>query len=255
MLGFTNSIMFYAMAAAFVLGAYLVEQRLFGMDFERIMLVFGAVIFGAQSVGQAASMMPDYAKAQVSIVNILELLDRKPLINNWTSADPSQKSVDLNGEIKFDLVEFTYPARREVTVLNKLSMRIKPGQKIALVGSSGCGKSTVTQLLERFYDPDDGSVSINNLNLKDIDLHHLRSQMGIVSQEPVLFDTSIAENIAYGDNSRQVTMDEIIAAAKMANIHDTIINFPEGYETNVGAKGTQLSGGQKQRISIGKAYS
>ena len=117
--------------------------------------------------------------------------------------------------------------------------------------NKGCGKSTITSLLERFYDPDSGEITINNHKIKEFNLHWLRSQIGIVSQEPVLFDTTLAENIAYGDNSRIVSMNEIIDAAKKANIHDFIVSLPDGYLTNVGAKGTQLSGGQKQRVSIG----
>ena len=120
------------------------------------------------------------------------------------------------------------------------------------MGSSGCGKSTVMQLLERYYDPNAGCIRIGQTDIRELDLHWLRSQIGIVSQEPVLFDMSIAENIAYGDNSRQVDREEIVAVAKKANCHDFISNLPLGYETNVGSKGTQLSGGQKQRVSIGK---
>jgi ATP-binding cassette subfamily B (MDR/TAP) protein 1 len=251
MLGFTNSIMFYAMAAAFVLGGYLVTNKMFGLTFQDIMLVFGAIIFGAQSVGQAASLMPDYAKAKVCISNVFALLDRVPAINNWYSEEGARPG-DINGDIAFNAVEFSYPARDEFKVLKGLNLKIRQGQRIALVGSSGCGKSTVTQLIERFYDPDNGDITINDYKLKDLNLHWLRSQIGIVSQEPVLFDTTIAENIAYGDNSREVPMDEIITAAKLSNIHDFIISLPEGYSTNVGAKGTQLSGGQKQRVSIGK---
>ena len=244
---------FYALAAAFVLGAYLIEQRLFGLEFQDIMIAFSAVIFGAQSVGQATSLMPDYSKAKISIHNIFELLDRAPLINNWQSEEGVQPS-DLSGDVRFDSVEFSYPSREEVKVLDKLCLSVQKGQKVALVGSSGCGKSTVTQLLERFYDPVNGEIKLNNYRLKDINLHWLRSQFGIVSQEPVLFDTSIAENIAYGDNSRGVSMDEIVEAAKLANIHDFISSLPEAYQTNVGAKGTQLSGGQKQvtNIAIGR---
>lgn len=159
----------------------------------------------------------------------------------------------LNGEIKLENIEFTYPTRPDAKVLDRLSVRIRKGQRVALVGSSGCGKSTITQLIERFYDPDNGSVSFCEQNLKDLNLHWLRSQIGIVSQEPILFDMSIRENIAYGDNARQVSMEEIVEAAKLANIHDFISKLPKAYETNVGSKGTQLSGGQKQRISIARA--
>ncbi len=111
--------------------------------------------------------------------------------------------------------------------MNNLSIRINQGQQIALVGSSGCGKSTIIQLLERFYDPDSGQITLSGHRIEDINLHWLRSQIGIVSQEPILFDCSIAENIAYGDNSRDVTMIEIMEAAKQANIADFIASLPE----------------------------
>jgi ABC-type multidrug transport system fused ATPase/permease subunit len=221
------------------------------------MLVFGAIVFGAQSVGQAASLMPDYTKAQIAIKNMFDLFERIPKINNWRISGGSTMTPDeldrSNGDIKLKDIEFTYPTRPEAQILKKLNIEIKKGQRIALVGSSGCGKSTITQLIERFYDPDTGEVTFCDKNLKDMNLHWLRSQMGIVSQEPILFDLSIAENIAYGNNSREVSMNEIIEAAKLANIHDFISKLPKGYDTNVGSKGTQLSGGQKQRISIARA--
>merc|ERR1712135_163656 len=122
-------------------------------------------------------------------------------------------------------------------------------------GQSGCGKSTCVQLLERFYDPvnEDGSVALDKRDVKGLNLRWLRSQMGIVSQEPILFDCSIADNIRYGDNSRHASLEEVITCAKNANIHEFISNLPEGYETNAGSKGAQLSGGQKQRIAIARA--
>nr|UOU03320.1 ATP-binding cassette subfamily B1-2 [Brachionus rubens] len=252
MLGLSTSIIFFATATAFVVGGYLVEKKKFGLDFEKIMLVFSCVIFGAQSVGQAASLMPDYAKAKVALQKIFELFDRIPTINNWESNGGAQMK-ELNGDIKFKSVEFYYPNRPEVKILDKFDITIKQGQQIALVGSSGCGKSTITQLLERFYDADSGEILINEEKINNLDLHWLRSKIGIVSQEPILFDRSIAENIAYGDNSRNVTMNEIIEVARKANIHDFIVSLPQSYSTNVGAKGTQLSGGQKQRISIARA--
>nr|QUF59434.1 ATP-binding cassette transporter Abcb1-1 [Brachionus angularis] len=254
MLGFTSSIIFYAMAAAFSLGAHLVKNKLFGTNFESIMLVFSCIIFGAQSVGQAASLMPDYAKAKAAINSMFALFERVPKINNWESNDGIKlNGSELNTNINVESIEFTYPSRPDAKILKGLSLQIKEGQRVAFVGSSGCGKSTLTQLLERFYDPDNGQIILSNKNLKDFNLHWLRSQIGIVSQEPILFDMSIFENIAYGDNSRQVTLEEVIQAAKNANIHDFISKLPKGYDTNVGSKGTQLSGGQKQRIAIARA--
>ncbi|CAF2778474.1 unnamed protein product [Rotaria sp. Silwood2] len=122
------------------------------------------------------------------------------------------------------------------------------------LGTSGCGKSTTIQLIERFYDVNMGRLLVDSRDIRSLNLQWYRSQIGIVSQEPVLFNMSIRENIAYGDNSRKdIPLDEIIQAAKNANIHDFIQFLQDGYETNCGAKGTQLSGGQKQRIAIARA--
>ena len=228
MFGFTNSIGFYANAAAYVLGAYLIKNNLYDMTFEKLMTVFSCIIFGAQSVGQASSMMPDYAKAKAAAIKMFNLFDRKPKINNWQSESTETVSEkDFDSSIEFDSLEFKYPSRPDAPVLQNLTLKVKKGQRIALVGSSGCGKSTVTQLLERFYDADNGEVKVSNLNVKRADLSWLRSQIGIVSQEPILFDGTIEENIAYGDNSREVSLDEIIEAAKQANIHEFILNLPQ----------------------------
>nr|QNH67866.1 ATP-binding cassette transporter subfamily B member 1 X2 [Brachionus rotundiformis] len=254
MLGFTSSITFYAMAAAFAVGAHLVENNLFDISFEDIMLVFSCIIFGAQSVGQASSLMPDYAKATAAVNSMFELFERQTKMNNYESNDGiTFEDKDFKTDILVESVEFCYPNRPDAKILKRLNLMVKEGQRIAFVGSSGCGKSTVTQLLERFYDPDNGTIKLNDINLTDYNLHWLRSKFGIVSQEPILFDMSIHENIAYGDNSRQVSREEVIEAAKKANIHDFISNLPLGYETNVGSKGTQLSGGQKQRVAIARA--
>jgi len=149
--------------------------------------------------------------------------------------------------------EFTYPTRQDVQILNRLQLSIKKGEKIALVGESGCGKSTVIQLIQRFYDLDQGSLELEEKNIQSLNLPYVRSKLGIVSQEPVLFDRSIAENIQYGDNERSVSMEEVIDAARKANIHNFVAALPEGYDTKVGGKGTQLSGGQKQRVAIARA--
>ena len=253
MLGFTNSVMFYALAAAFALGGYLVEKRIFNTEFKDIMLVFNCITFGAQSVGQASSLMPDYAKAKAAIISMFELFERVPLINNYDSDNGQKLNDNYEPNVKIKDIEFSYPSRPDAKILKGINIDIQKGNKIAFVGSSGCGKSTITQLIERFYDPSNGTVYLDKYDIKDLNLYWLRSQIGIVSQEPILFDLSIAENIAYGDNSRQVDMNEIIEAAKKANIHDFITKLPQGYDTNCGSKGTQLSGGQKQRIAIARA--
>lgn len=195
-------------------------------------------------------MLPDYAKAKLAIAKskiyslplytgplnmklfyylVLDLLDRQTEINNFETDmghNPVEETNCLD-TIQLKDVEFSYPNRPEVKVLNKMNLTIKKGQQIALVGSSGCGKSTVTQLLERYYDPDCGEIKLGEHSLRGINLRWLRSQIGIVSQEPILFDLSIRENIAYGDNSRDISMDEIIEAARKANCHDFITKLPQ----------------------------
>jgi ABC-type multidrug transport system fused ATPase/permease subunit len=252
-LGFTQAVMYFAISAAYSLAAYLIVRNKFGLDFEGTMIAFSALIFGGQALGQGMAALPDYEKAKAAVASMYELLESEPKINNWDSSGDKLTEKDTDGEIKFNKIEFSYPTRKEAKILNKLELTIEPGQRVALVGSSGCGKSTITQLLERFYDPDEGRVTLSDRNIKDLDLFWLRTQLGIVSQEPILFDLTIRENIAYGDLTRDVSIEEIIEAAKSANIHSFISNLPDKYETNVGSKGTQLSGGQKQRVSIARA--
>ena len=133
----------------------------------------------------------------------------------------------MSGAVAVNDVHFSYPARPDVKVLQGLSLSLSPGNTLALVGPSGCGKSTVVSLIERFYDPSTGSLTLENVDLRDLNLHWLRSQIGIVSQEPVLFDASIAENIRYGALFREVSDEEVIEAAKSANIHSFIESLPE----------------------------
>nr|CAD7261445.1 unnamed protein product [Timema shepardi] len=147
--------------------------------------------------------------------------------------------------------EQIYTAAVMVTVLQGLNLTISPGETVALVGSSGCGKSTCVQLIQRFYDPIQGSVSLDGVNIKDLNVAWLRSHIGVVGQEPILFQTTIAENIRFGNE--QASIDDIVQAAKKANAHDFIAKLPQGYDTLVGERGAQLSGGQKQRIAIARA--
>ena len=135
--------------------------------------------------------------------------------------------------------------------MNNFSLNIEVGKTYALVGPSGCGKSTVIQLLQRFYDPDAGEVRVGGKNIQSLNIKWLRKHIGLVSQEPILFDTTIAENILYGKEG--ATMEEVKKAAMDANAHDFISQLPKGYDTLVGEGGTQLSGGQKQRIAIARA--
>ncbi|NWR05352.1 MDR1 protein, partial [Paradoxornis webbianus] len=247
--GISQSSEYFINAAVFRFGAWLIANCL--TNFEDVFIVFSSVMFAAMNVGQSASMAPDYGKALTSAQRIFQLLDRKPLIDSYS--EQGEKLRHFEGNIEFRNIHFVYPTRPEVQVLQGLNVKVNKGQTLALVGSSGCGKSTSIQLLERFYDPVEGQVLADGLDTKSLHLQWLRSRLGLVSQEPILFDCSIAENIQYGDNSRVVSQEEIEAAAKAANIHDFIEKLPEKYNTRVGEKGTQLSGGQKQRIAIARA--
>ena len=164
----------------------------------------------------------------------------------------------LLGKVKFDNVVFTYPTRPEHPILSGLNFEIQPGQTVAIVGHSGSGKSTIAQILMRFYDPDQGNITIDDYPIQKLDTNYLRDQvLGLVSQEPVLFAASIMDNIRYGKPN--ATDEQVIAAAKMANANEFIQEFPDKYNTFAGERGAALSGisinvgGQKQRIAIARA--
>ncbi|CAH1394574.1 unnamed protein product [Nezara viridula] len=159
---------------------------------------------------------------------------------------------EINGSIIFKDVVFSYPTKEDVQVFKKLNLKIEAGKTVALLGDSGCGKSTIISLLERFYHLNEGKIMIDGYDIYDINVRYLRSQMGFVSQKPVLFDMTIKENILYG-LEEEVTMDKVIEAAKLANIHDCIMNFPQAYDTLVGERGSNLSSEQRQRIAIARA--
>eukprot|EP00095_Tigriopus_kingsejongensis_P007959 snap_masked-scaffold1653_size32093-processed-gene-0.0 protein:Tk07959 transcript:snap_masked-scaffold1653_size32093-processed-gene-0.0-mRNA-1 annotation:"P-glycoprotein" len=247
--GFAQSVPFLAYSGCMYYGGWLVENQ--GLDYKNVFKVAEALILGTMMVGQATAFAPNYNKALIAASRVFKLLDRKPLIDSESTS--GLRINNIQGNLSFSNARFHYPTRKEVRVLRDLNLSVQAGQTIALVGPSGCGKSTCIQLLQRFYDLQGGKLNVEGSNIESLNVPMLRSTMGIVSQEPVLFDRSLADNIAYGDNSRQVSMDEVVEAARKANIHSFIASLPRGYDTMVGEKGTQLSGGQKQRVAIARA--
>ena len=208
----------------------------------------GYILIFSQIIPPAKSLTTSYyyiQKGSAAAERIYEVLDTK---NTITDNESSKIVKQLNNKIDFNIKSFKY---ENINILSEVNFSIKKGSKIALVGKSGSGKSTIADLLARFYDLDDGNITIDNLDIKNIKLSSLRSLMGIVSQESILFNDSIYNNIKLGDS--QATEEDIVNAAKNANAHDFIMQSEDGYHTNIGNLGEKLSGGQKQRISIARA--
>lgn len=197
-------------------------------------------------VQELCHMNHRFQRTATSADRVFEVLDNQPDIADRPDA---YELGEIEGEVEFRNVSFRY--EQGETVLKDISFKVRPGEIIGLVGHSGAGKTTLVNLICRFYDPDEGTIYIDGHDIKDVSLRSLRSQIGVVLQEPFLFSGTIAENIAYG--RPDATIDEIIAAAKAANAHDFIMEFPDAYETHVGERGVRLSGGEKQRISIARA--
>lgn len=200
--------------------------------------------------GSIAGLGDLYGQIQKAIgasERVMEIMDESGEVNTHKNA----QDIPIMGDISFEHVTFSYPTRKDVEVLKDISFHIAPGEKIALVGHSGAGKSTIIQLLLRFYDPQNGDIRVDNKSIKDYELAAYRKHIGMVPQEVILFGGTIAENIAYG--KPEATEEEVITSAKKANAWEFIQKFPDGLETTVGERGVKLSGGQRQRIAIARA--
>lgn len=203
----------------------------------------------AVSLGALASLWADFMRAAGAGDRVFDLLDREAKM----SLDWGDTPASVRGAIRFSNVHFAYPSRPDVSVLQGLDLEIEAGEVVALVGPSGGGKSTIASLIPRLYDPDRGSVSLDGHELTRLNPSWLRRSIATVAQEPTLFSCSIYDNIGYGAGEAPVSREAIEAAAKAANAHEFIVNFPDGYATAVGERGVQLSGGQKQRVAIARA--
>ncbi|CAL1372966.1 unnamed protein product [Linum trigynum] len=246
-LGGTYFVVFCCYALLLWYGGYLVRHHYTNGGLA-ISTMF-AVMIGGLALGQAAPSMSAFAKARVAAAKIYRIIDHKPAVNRNSESGVELDSV--TGLIELKTVDFSYPSRPDVRILNHFSLTVPAGKTIALVGSSGSGKSTVVSLIERFYDPESGQVLLDGHDIKTLKLRWLRQQIGLVSQEPALFATTIKENILLGrPDADQVEVEE---AARVANAHSFITKLPDGFDTQVGERGLQLSGGQKQRIAIARA--
>ncbi|CAG4987064.1 unnamed protein product [Parnassius apollo] len=247
--GLSRGLFNFVYAAAMYYGGTLMVYD--NVNYAVVLKSAQALLMGTSSAAQAFAFAPNFQKGIKAAGRIINLLGKSSTIT-----DPDKPAIENfvgTGEASIQNVEFRYPTRPTIQVLKKFNLEIERGKTFALVGASGCGKSTVIQLLQRYYDPNEGIVAFDGIPLPKLRLKDARQTIGFVQQEPILFDRTIGENIAYGDNSRKPNMDEIISAAKQANIHNFIVSLPMGYDTNIGSKGTQLSGGQKQRIAIARA--
>jgi len=244
-MGVASFASFAALAAVLWYGGRLVaEGELSGGDLTKFLIYTLLVAF---ALGGLSDIWADFMKASGAAEHIFELLDRTPAIPPSGGAELAE----VIGRVDFEAVRFSYPTRKDMPVLQGIDLAVLPGEVVALVGPSGAGKSTIAALLTRLYDPDAGRVLVDGHDLKDLAPDGLRRRIGVVAQEPILFSSSIAENIRYGRAG--ATDAEVEAAARAANAHAFITSFPEGYATLVGERGVQLSGGQKQRVAIARA--
>ncbi|MGV3538225.1 MAG: ABC transporter ATP-binding protein, partial [Rufibacter sp.] len=218
------------------------ESDLGGEDLIAYLALFSQVLVPVKAISNAFS---NIQRGLVSGERVLALIDTEPLIRDT----PDSKVLPgFSKAIEFKNVGFRYA---EDPILQGINLTIEKGKTIALVGPSGGGKSTLADLLPRFYDPTEGSILIDGQDLRNCTLHSVREQMGIVTQESILFNDTIFNNIAF--NKTDATEAEIIAAAKIANAHEFIMQSPQGYQTVIGDRGSKLSGGQRQRLSIARA--
>ena len=245
----SQSLMFLCIALGFWYGGRLIGRGEYNIF--QFFICFSEIIFGAQSAGTVFSFAGDMGKAKNAASSLKRLFDSTPSIDTWSQDGEKVNAVD--GAVEFRDVHFRYPTRPEVPVLRGLNLSVKPGQYIALVGASGCGKSTTIALLERFYDPLAGGIYLDGKEISSLNVNDYRSFLALVSQEPTLYQGTIKENVLMGADRSDVPDEEVIKACKDANIFDFIMSLPDGFNTELGPKATLLSGGQKQRVAIARA--
>jgi ATP-binding cassette subfamily B (MDR/TAP) protein 1 len=262
-LGVSGGVMFFIMAGAFYIMAELMKSG--DADAKGLMWAFMGIFFAAMGAGQAASMMGDASKATVAAHDAFKLLDRVSAINGMKDLGPTPTEVEVAkdnnrnfapGRIKFKNVKFHYPFRPDVQVLRGVNFEVEQNTSVGLCGPSGGGKSTIMALLQRYYDPMEGTIHIgfSEQQLKDVNIRWWRQQVGFVGQEPILFNRSVRENVMYGlTDGQTISEDYLEKCRKMANLDFLDKDGGKGWATEVGPRGAHLSGGQKQRVAICRA--
>lgn len=248
----------YAMTAISKGSSFYFAARMLLADEISIDVIFKLIeiiLYGLTEASKSLIFISDLEKARRGTQNLYKLIYNNKS-SDYMNGGTNPKCLtffNCEGNISFKNVKFFYPGRPDACVLKALNVEIPAGKSIALVGRSGCGKSTIVQLLEKFYDYS-GEISIDGKDLQKLPTEWVRKQIALVSQEPTLLSYTIGDNIRYGDNSRQVEFDEVVKAAQVANIHDFIMSLPDKYDTKLSESNSlQLSGGQKQRIAIARA--
>ncbi|MFK8078300.1 MAG: ABC transporter transmembrane domain-containing protein [Granulosicoccus sp.] len=231
------------------LGAQAVMEDRMSAGLLTQFMLYAALVAG--STGALAEVLGDVQRAAGATERLLELLDAQPAINSGTTELSNNQGTTNGSHVSFNNVSFNYPSRPNEIALNQLSFTLTPGQTVALVGPSGAGKTTVLQLLLRFYDPTSGSIALDGHPVQSLSLQSLRESIGFVSQDSVVFSDDVAANLRYG--KLDATDEEIRQAATDAQALDFIERLPEGFNTYLGEKGVRLSGGQRQRLSIARA--
>jgi ATP-binding cassette subfamily B (MDR/TAP) protein 1 len=218
-------------------------------------VLFQSTVFAAIQAGDVFSFVPDISSALGAASDMIRLMDAVPEIDATTTTEGKLPQEPVRGHVQLHDVHFCYPTRPGTHVLRGLNLDIHPGTYVALVGASGCGKSTVVQLVERFYNPLCGHLTLDGVPVNELNVQEYRKHIALVSQEPTLYSGTIRFNVLLGATKphEEVEEEEIRSVCRDANILDFIDGLPQGFDTEVGGKGSQLSGGQKQRIAIARA--
>ncbi|KAF9531240.1 P-loop containing nucleoside triphosphate hydrolase protein [Crepidotus variabilis] len=245
--GVSSGLIYLAEAMLFYVGAVLISKGLF--TYLQMVEVLNLVVFTVTIGSQLMAFTNKIAKSVQATDDLNKLLN----LDTNTNESRGILTPPISGPIQFTNIQFAYPERPEATILKDINFSVAEGECVAIVGSSGCGKSTIAALLQRLYEPDSGRITVGyaQTDLREMNIHHLRDNVSVVSQQPNLFDASIAENIRYGD--KNITDVDIRIAAKAAHVHEFIMSLPQGYDTPVGENASQISGGQAQRLQIARA--